>query len=291
MGGPRVGSDGNVIGVVTDSAASIAPELASSCRVAVAPLSLDIDGVPCTDESVSIDEVARLIRDNSTVKTAAPTPGAFLSAIERADQGDGVVIVTVGGSFSSTGDSARLAAGMTDSRVEVIDSGTAAGAEGLVVLAAAEAARQGSAFDDVVHRASEVCDRVRLVAEVGDLTYLIRGGRVPSPLGAIGNAVGVRPVFELRGGSVHPMRPVFSPGAAFDLMISTWRRSQAPGQRLHVAALHVGAPHEAERLLDAVREHVEPATCFAAPFGPAMVAHTGPDLRGLAWWWEPENGS
>jgi len=280
-----------VVGVVTDSAASIAPDLASSCRVAIAPLSLDIDGVPCTDDSVGIDEVARLVREGSTVKTAAPTPGAFLSAIEEADQGRGVVVITVGGSFSSTGDSARLAAGMTDARVEVIDSGTAAGAEGLVVLAAAQAAIDGAPFDEVIRSASEARRRVRLVAEVGDLTYLIRGGRVPSPLGAIGNAVGVRPVFELRRGNVRPMRPVFSPNAAFDLMISSWRKSKRPGHRLHVAGLHVGAPEEAEKLLAAVCEVVEPVTRFAAPFGPAMVAHTGPDLRGLAWWWEPETGS
>lgn len=286
-----MGTEGIVVGVVTDSAASIAPDLARSCEVAIAPLSLDIDGVASTDDTVGIDEVARLVREGSTVKTAAPTPGAFLSAIERADKGGGVVVITVGGSFSSTGDSARLAAGMTDARVEVIDSGTAAGAEGLVVVAAAKAASNGEPFEQVVRKAKEVCRRVRLVAEVGDLTYLIRGGRVPSPLGAIGNAVGVRPVFELRGGNVRPMRPAFSPNAAFDLMVSSWRKSKKPGHRLHVAGLHVGAPDEAEKLLDAVSELVEPTTRFAAPFGPAMVAHTGPDLRGLAWWWEPETGS
>lgn len=278
-----------MVGVVTDSAASLAPELAKQYRVAAAPLSLDIDGVPCTDESIGIDEVARYVRDGSTVKTAAPTPGAFMSAIDRADQGDGVVVITVGGSFSSTGDAARLAAGMTDARVEVIDSGTAAGAEGLVVLAAARAALAGRSLDDVVDVANDVRGRVRLVAEVGDLTYLIRGGRVPSPLGAIGNAVGVRPVFELRRGNVRPMRPVFSPSAAFDLMVSTWRKSVPEGHRLHVAGLHVGAPQEADRLLSAVCEAVTPVTCFAAPFGPAMVAHTGPDLRGLAWWWQPDS--
>lgn len=286
-----MGTDGIVVGVVTDSAASIAPDLANSCKVAIAPLSLDIDGTPCTDDSVGIDEVARLVREGSTVKTAAPTPGAFLSAIEEADRGEGVVVITVGGSFSSTGDSARLAAGMTDSRVEVIDSGTAAGAEGLVVLAAARAAIDGAPIEQVIRAAGEVRRRVRLVAEVGDLTYLIRGGRVPSPLGAIGNAVGVRPVFEMRRGTVRPMRPVFSPNAAFDLMVSCWRKSKKRDHRLHVAGLHVGAPEQAERLLDAVCEVVEPATRFSAPFGPAMVAHTGPDLRGLAWWWEPETAS
>jgi DegV family protein with EDD domain len=286
-----MGTEAMMVGVVTDSAASVAPGLASSYRIAIAPMSLDIDGVPCTDESVGIDEVARLVRAGSVVKTAAPTPGAFLAAIEGANRGKGVAVITVGGSFSSTGDAARLAAGMTDVRVEVIDSGTAAGAEGLVVLRAAQVALAGASFDEVVRAATDVRRRVRLVAEVGDLTYLIRGGRVPSSLGAIGNAVGVRPVFELRGGNVRPMRPMFSSHAAFDLMVSTFRKSLRPGHALHVAGLHVGAPEQAERLLDAVCNVVEPATRFAAPFGPAMVAHTGPGLRGLAWWWEPQAGS
>jgi hypothetical protein len=46
------------------------------------------------------------------------------------------------------------------------------------------------------------------------------------------------------------------------------------------------APADAEQVLDRVREHEDPATALVAEFGAGMVAHTGPGLIGLSWWWE-----
>jgi len=62
--------------------------------------------------------------------------------------------------------------------------------------------------------------------------------------------------------------------------------SRVAGARLHVAALHAGAPEPAERLLEQVRAEVDPATEFLGSFSPVMVVHTGPGLVGLAWWWD-----
>ncbi len=73
-------------------------------------------------------------------------------------------------------------------------------------------------------------------------------------------------------------------------MIALWaaglESERRLGARLHVAALHAQDPEIAEELLRAVRARAEPATSFVASFTPVMVAHTGPSLAGLAWWWE-----
>lgn len=276
-----------MVGLVTDSAASLGRSLVEQWRIAVAPLSIEVDGRAVTDSSMTSEEIVGVVQRGLEVHTSAPSPGAFLEAIEQADDGEGVVVVTVGHGFSSTYESASLAATMSGRSVEVVDSETAAGAEGLVVLAAAAAAHGGMSLEAVAKMANDVKGRVRLVAQVGDLTQLVRSGRIPSPLGAVGNAVGVRPVFEVRKGAIRPLRPVFSVSAARHLILSTWRRTVRPGHRLHLAGLHVGEPDEAQALLDAVSAEIEPVTCFAGRFGPAMVVHTGPDLWGLAWWWEP----
>jgi fatty acid-binding protein DegV len=61
------------------------------------------------------------------------------------------------------------------------------------------------------------------------------------------------------------------------------------GSALHVSALHALEPEIAEELLRQVRAYVEPATAFVGSFSPVMVAHTGPGLAGLAWWWEDKS--
>jgi fatty acid-binding protein DegV len=110
---------------------------------------------------------------------------------------------------------------------------------------------------------------------------------VPGVAAWAGRSLGLRPLIEFRGGKIRPLRPVRGDRAAFDAILDPWRRSRTAG-RLHVAALHALAAERAEQLLGAVREEVEPATAFVGPFSSVMVAHTGPGLLGLAWWWETD---
>jgi fatty acid-binding protein DegV len=65
-----------------------------------------------------------------------------------------------------------------------------------------------------------------------------------------------------------------------------WSHSTVPGARLHVAAMHASLPEAAARLLEKVRDAAEPASAWIGSFSPVMVAHTGPGLVGLAWWWD-----
>ncbi|MGH9115784.1 MAG: DegV family protein [Acidimicrobiales bacterium] len=275
-----------MVGIVTDSAASLDDELARRTGIVVVPMQIEVGGRSVPDGTDGLDGLTASV-GNGSVRTAGPTPAAFMSAVKEADSGDGVVVITVGSRLSSTAASARLAAAEAGIPVAVVDSGTAAGAEGLIALAAASTALAGQPLDAVRRRAEMVRARVRLVAEVGNLTQLVRGGRVPAPLGALGNAVGLHPVFELRRGEIRLLRPALSERAATELMLTTWRRSVRPGHRLHVAGLHVDASESLEELLDTVAAEVVPVTRFVGRFGPAMVAHTGHDIRGLAWWWEP----
>ena len=170
--------------------------------------------------------------------------------------------------------------------MRVVDTMTAAGAQALVVLAAADAARAGEALDDVVLRAEDVARRVRLVATVPDLDHLVRSGRVPGIAGRAGRALGINPLFEFRGGHIRALRPALGIDAALDRIVSRYERTRVDGARARVAVLHALAPERAERL----RARVDPGDgsvdAFLGEFGAVMVVHTGPGLVGLAWWWD-----
>ncbi len=274
------------VAIVTDSAATLPPELAEGNRVSVVPMEVTIGGRANGDRLVPLEEVLRHLRDG--VRTASPSPGRFSSAIARAERGDGVLVLTVASSMSSTYQAASLGARRSPGPVEVLDTGTAAGGEGLVVLAAARAAAAGRPLPEVLEAARRAAAHVELVATLDDLEYLVRGGRLPRTVGRLAWLIGVQPLFEFRAGAIRPLRPAFSRRGARRRVIARWRRSRPadPRARLHVAALHALARDEAERLLDAVRAEAEPVTAFVGEFDAVMVAHTGPRLIGLAWWWE-----
>jgi DegV family protein with EDD domain len=268
--------------VVTDSAASIPAELVGQLGIVVVPMSVIIGDTVYPDGQLGLDEV--MARVDEGVSTSGTNPGEFLQAIEPID-GD-VVVLTISAQMSSTYQAARTAANMSDGKARVIDTRTAAGAQGLVVLAAAEAAARGDDVDGVVAAAERVIEQVHLVATVENLARLIASGRVPGIAALANRWLGMNPLFEFRDGGAHPLRPAFSREGALERMLGTWRHTVVRGGRLHVSALHAEAEEDASRLLKQVEADVEPVTSFVAPFSSVMVVHTGLGLVGLAWWWE-----
>jgi len=273
------------VAVITDSAASLPSDIAAGAGVTIVPLQLAIGGRSHRDGDLSLEEL--LERVDEGITTSSPTPGDFISALERTDTGDGAVVLTVARTMSATRDAAELAARNSDTDVRVVDTGTAAGAQGLVVLAAARAAQAGAPVDAVEATARAVAQRVRLVATLDSLDRLAKSGRVPEAAAWAGRWLHLNPLFEFRGGRARPLRPARSREAALERIAAECRRAPNGG-RLHVAALHALAVDDARTLLELLNAHVEPATALIAPFSPVMVVHTGPNLVGMAWWREDQ---
>jgi len=270
------------VAIVTDSAAALPSQIARERSIAVVPMWLTIDGTAVREGEMTLQELLT----HPEVKTSGPSPGEFVAVIEQElTRADGVVVLTIASEMSSTHEAAVIGARAASGDVRVVDTRTAAGAEALVVLAAADAAARGASMDAVVAAAEQAIPEMRLVATLPSLEHLVRGGRVPNIAGWAGNVLGIAPLFEFRNGRARPLRPALGTEVAYDRIVSRWRRDRIPEAELHVAALHANAPTDAQRLLDRVREQVEPKTSFLGEFGTVMIAHTGPGLVGLAWRW------
>lgn len=283
-------STGDRVAVVTDSAASLPADAASRLGIAVVPMSLVLNGEVYADGTLAPEELVRRAGGRE-VSTSAPSPGDFLKVMEGLE-GRHVLVTTVSQTMSASYEAAVAAAGyLPEGTAAVLDSRTAAGGQGLVVLAAAEAAAVGATLAGVTGTARRVVGAVRLMAELESLDQLARSGRVPGIAAWAGRSLGVRPVFEFVHGRIRARRPALSRGAAIDRMVTACVEAR-PGTgrpaRLRAAVLDardpVGAALVRERLLARVPE----ADVFGAPFSSVMVAHTGPGLVGLAWWWEEE---
>lgn len=286
-GRPAVRATGvSPVAVVTDSAASLPTGMAAALGVSVVPMSLSIGSEVYPDGSIDPGELLSRPGDE-TVTTSAPSPGAYVAALDALD-GRPAVIVTVSQRMSASYESATTAARyLRSGDVVVVDSRTAAGGQGLVVSAAAREAARGRTLAAVAAASRGAVARVRLLACLERLDHLARSGRVPGVAAWAGRSLGVRPVFEFAGGVVHPRRPAASMRRAMERFVAACHEEALPGARLHAAVLHSGAPEAAEALRSRVASVAPEADVFAAGFSSVMVAHTGSGLAGLAWWWEP----
>jgi len=277
--------------VLTDSAASLPEDTWAQLPIDVVPLTIVVDDVPVADGTISPDDIIRRAHAEP-ITTAGVSPGAFVERIAQEPADRPIVLATVSAKMSATHSAAVIAAAQfAPGRVRVVDTGTAAGAQGLVVLAAARHAAAGASADEVVAQAVTVASRVHLVASLRSLEHLARSGRVPGVAAWAGTNLGLRAVFEFSGGSVIARRPAFSDAAALARMVERCRRDKPGDAVLHGAVLHAQAAARAHELACLVTKHLEPAELFVTTFTSVMTLHTGPGLVGLAWWWEPSDSS
>lgn len=270
------------VAIITDGAASLPGDCPEQVSITVVPLRV-LTGAANGAGPPPATLAAVLAAPPGQVRTSCPAPARYLAAIGQAADGDGALVCTTAASLSGSYQAARQAARRAAVPVRVVDTGTAAGGQGLIVRAAAEAAAAGADLDAVADAAERLRADVRLVGTLDNLDRLVASGRLSRLAGWTAAQLGVHPVFELRDGRIRELRPAHTPQAAEARMIDRLRAHYRPGAALHVSVLHVRAPLRARRVLAAVTAWRTPDTAYISDFDVAMAVHTGPGVVGLAW--------
>jgi DegV family protein with EDD domain len=263
--------------VVTDTSACLPAEVASRPDVRVLPITIHL---PWGDVRGDAPGAARVVFDclerGGEVKSSAPSVVDYLAAIEEAGPAGALVIVPAS-EFTVMHRNADLAAALARSPARVVDSRTAAAAQGLVVLAALEAIDAGADLAEAARAAEDAARRARLVAALDDLSHLRRSGRVPAPALSFAERLGIKPVFRLRDGAVERIGVPRSEEAALR-RIAREASLGGIGSARRSTAFHAACPERAARLLALLRR-----TDHVVEFSPAMGIHTGPGVVGVAW--------
>ena len=141
--------------IVTDSACDLTEDLVKQHDVIVVPLTIRFGAEEFEDRSeLTPDEFWHRCKGKGALPgTAAPPPGMFMAAFQRAanEGADGVLCLTISSKFSATYASAVTAADtFTAIPVRVFDTRSVTMGQGLIVIAAAEEAAAGAELDELV---------------------------------------------------------------------------------------------------------------------------------------------
>ena len=190
--------------IITDSSCDLSEEVTADLGITVVPLEIRFGLQSFTDrEELSTVEFWKRSRTSDELpSTAAPSPGAFAQAYQRAANAGAteVVVITLSGDLSATIEAAQQAASEPPSGLicHVVDSRTVSAGLGLLVIAAAELAATGA--DGVEARAQ----RVRVHAALDTLENLRKGGRIGAAQSLLGSVLSIKPLITVTDGRVEP---------------------------------------------------------------------------------------
>ena len=276
--------------VVTDSTGSFDMGELEEMPLIVVPMNVILDGKSyCDGIEITPDEFYRRVETTGeTAQTSAAAPAGFQTAFKNA-QTD-VLCITVSSQLSATYDAARTAIELTREAnpiqcIELLDSGTAGGAQALVALAAARAANMGQTLEEVSQVAKQVAQRVYFIGVLESLMHLQRSGRVPRVTAWAASLLNIKPVLAIwpGEGKVRMIERPRSKSKAIERVLNVIER-ESVGKPIHVVVMHAAVPEEADTLVARIQERFDCVETLITPFTPVIGAHTGPGLLGVAFY-------
>ena len=274
------------VALVTDSTASLPPEVAAERGITVVPLQVVI-GARCYDEGVdggaNAGTVAEALRTWVPVSTSRPTPAAMLEAYERAAAEGATEILSVhlSGELSGTVESSQLAAKESPVPVTTVDSRQLGMATGFGVLAAADVLAAGGSAAEAAAVAEKRTSGTTSLFYVDTLEYLRRGGRIGAAAALLGSALSVKPLLKLEDGRIATIEKVRTTGRALG-RLEELAVSAAGDQQVDLAVAHLANPERAELLADNLRTrhaaNLDGRDVVVGEVGAVIGAHVGPGM-------------
>jgi DegV family protein with EDD domain len=270
------------VAVVVDSGADIPPDEIERLRIHMVPVRLSFGDREYLDRvSLSSAEFYEMLRESAEAPLTSQPPAQDFARVYSLLSSHGYAVISVGLSqqLSGTTAAAKQAAGRPDAGdVRVVDSLSATAGQGLLAMAAAEAAMAGMSADEIEALLAEWIPQTRVIGICDDLTYAVKGGRVPAWVERLFGLLRLNPVLTAnREGRMGLAGFHLGRGASARQLARSAVRKMRPDAMYRVVIAH--ADNETGAV--ALRQHILAGhdrvhSCHITEAGPALGVHFGP---------------
>ncbi len=188
--------------IITDSSSDYTQDEAKNLGITVLPLSLNFDNESYKDGiDISKDEFYDLlINKKKFPKTSQPTAETFEKIFMDAKNANEVLfVILIANSLSGTYANACLAKEKVDyHHIYIIDSCTTIAGLQILIEHALKLSNEGKEIQEIVQSLNELKKRIVVVAIMNTLEYLVKGGRLSSSEGIIGNLLNLKPTIKFK---------------------------------------------------------------------------------------------
>ena len=190
--------------ISSDSTCDLSKELIERYQIRIIPMGVSLgdklyrDGFNITPDDI----YAHHAKTGQLPKTSAINMAESAEYFaELTKDGSAVIHFTISASLSATYNNARVAAEDFED-VYVVDSKNLSTGNGLLVIAAAEMAKQGLDAKEIAERAGTLADCVDASFVVDNLEYLAKGGRCSAVAAFGANLLQLKPCINVRFGAM-----------------------------------------------------------------------------------------
>ncbi len=194
-----------MVKIMIDSAADIGKEEAEQLGLIMVPMIITIGEEEFYD-GIDLNPTLfyeKLIESSVLPKTSLVNAYRWSEEMEKhLGTDDELIVITISSKLSGTYNAAVEASEKFNGRVHIIDSLDAAVGERLLCLYALDLVKQGLSANEIAALLDEKKSKIKLIALVGTLEYLKKGGRISSAVAFAGELIALKPVCGVVNGEV-----------------------------------------------------------------------------------------
>ncbi len=200
--------------IITDSSCDLSTDLIKEKHLHVVPfyISFDEENYFKENEEIQVHEFYQRMVDHPEVfpKTSLPSVEDYMDAfIPYIKKGTDIICICITTKFSGSYNSACTAKDIIledspEAKITVIDATVNTVLQGILVLEAVRMQEDGLEYEQVIAGIQRIKTTGRIIFTVGNMDYLIHGGRVGKVMKVAVNALKIRPLIILKEGEIFP---------------------------------------------------------------------------------------
>lgn len=273
--------------IVVDSSTDIPAALADELGITIIPMPVSIEGRSYLEGvDLTTETFYPLFKDlRELPKTSQPNLQDLVQTYRAVASDEcSVIAIHLSSGLSGTFQTAVLAKEMVGGQLElaVVDSLGASFGAGLLAIRAAELARDGLGFSEIVNSVEDDKRRMRYVFTPGTLEFLIKGGRLGKIAGMVGSLLEIKPLFRLNAeGKIEAFGKVRGRRPALRKLAETMTAEISVPASQAIGIAHSMCPEDVSLLIEEIRERVSVKEILVSEIGCTIGSHTGPGCIAL----------
>lgn len=267
------------IAIVVDSGADIPMEYENEVQVVPVRYSFGnqqhIDKVTQTTKEF----YQQMKIDSNHPKTSQPTPGDFKKIYNFiSSHYDSIISIHLSKKVSGTFQSGLNASkNIKVKNIKVIDSYSASVGLGLLAIYAVDLKQNGKSYNQIVKAVEVEKDNIQLFLLLNDLTYISRGGRLPSEIKTIANLFRFTPVLGNKKGKISARGVLFGKKKRVEKFVKFLGSKIKDDRKYHIMIAHANDLQNGEKLLNLLlKKHRNITKHYLVELGGGLGAHAGP---------------